>query len=60
MVCHRHSLIEKYNTGLPMLADYLNVQHFHVARESGGGPYVLACALAMPTRIFSALGFGFQ
>lgn len=33
------------------LADALGVQRFPVAAHSSGGPYALACALAMPQRV---------
>ncbi|MEI6452180.1 MAG: alpha/beta hydrolase [Actinomycetes bacterium] len=36
------------------LADRLGLDRFHVAGESGGGPYVLACAIQMPDRVLSA------
>ena len=46
--------IQNWPADVSELADYLNIRQFHVAGESGGGPYVLACALAMPARIISA------
>jgi len=36
------------------LADYLKLERFHIAGVSGGGPYTLACAYYLPTRIISA------
>jgi pimeloyl-ACP methyl ester carboxylesterase len=33
------------------LADALGIQRFAVAGHSGGGPYVLACAYALPDRV---------
>lgn len=36
------------------LAAYLGWEKFHVLGVSGGGPYVLACAHAMPERLLSA------
>ena len=36
------------------LADHLGCQRFAVAGHSGGGPYVAACACALPERITSA------
>jgi len=36
------------------LADSLGVQTFHVAGHSGGGPYALACAYALPERVHGA------
>lgn len=40
------------------LADHLGLDRFHIAGESGGGPYVLACAVQMPTRVLSATLIG--
>lgn len=40
------------------LADHLGIDRFHVAGESGGGPYVVACAIGLPTRILSATLIG--
>lgn len=40
------------------LADHLGLNTFHIAGESGGGPYVLACAVQMPTRVLSATLIG--
>ncbi|MBU1691375.1 MAG: alpha/beta hydrolase [Gammaproteobacteria bacterium] len=40
------------------LADHLGLDKFHIAGESGGGPYVLACAVQMPTRVLSATLIG--
>lgn len=39
------------------LSDYLGIDRFHVAGGSGGGPYVLACAIHSPARILSATLF---
>jgi pimeloyl-ACP methyl ester carboxylesterase len=36
------------------LADQLGWENFHVLGVSGGGPYVLACAHALPERLLSA------
>lgn len=36
------------------LASHLGWERFHVLGVSGGGPYVLACACAMPERLLSA------
>jgi pimeloyl-ACP methyl ester carboxylesterase len=39
---------------LSQLADHLGAERFHVMGWSGGGPYVLATAKAMPERLLSA------
>jgi len=36
---------------LVQLADHLGIEKFAVAGHSGGGPYTLACALALPGRV---------
>jgi pimeloyl-ACP methyl ester carboxylesterase len=46
--------IRDWAADIAELADRLGLGRFHVAGESGGGPYVLACAYAMPTRVISA------
>lgn len=39
---------------IAQLADHLGLDKFAVAGHSGGGPYVLACAYALPERITAA------
>jgi pimeloyl-ACP methyl ester carboxylesterase len=39
---------------IAQLADSLGIDKFAVAGHSGGGPYVLACAVALPKRIKAA------
>lgn len=39
---------------LAALADFLGLDRFAVCGHSGGGPYVLACAWAMPERVTAA------
>ena len=39
------------------LADQLGIDQFHIAGGSGGGPYALACAIALPQRVISATLF---
>jgi pimeloyl-ACP methyl ester carboxylesterase len=36
------------------LADQLGIRKFHIAGHSGGGPYVAACAYALPKRVNGA------
>jgi len=42
-----------FSSDIEALADYLEIQQFHVAGVSGGGPYTLACASNLSCRIFS-------
>jgi pimeloyl-ACP methyl ester carboxylesterase len=46
--------IKDWASDVEELADYLELDRFHVAGGSGGGPYVLACAIHSPARILSA------
>jgi pimeloyl-ACP methyl ester carboxylesterase len=39
---------------IAQLADHLGVDKFFVAGHSGGGPYALACAYALPARVRAA------
>jgi pimeloyl-ACP methyl ester carboxylesterase len=36
------------------LADTLGIDTFHIAGHSGGGPYTLACAYSLPSRVHGA------
>lgn len=47
-----------WSNDIKELADFLEIDKFHVAGESGGGAYTLGCALQMPTRILSATLIG--
>ncbi len=40
------------------LTNYLGINRFHIAGESGGGPYVLACAIKMSARVLTATLIG--
>lgn len=44
-----------YPKDVVQLADHLAIDGFGVMGASGGGPYVLACAHAMPDRVFGGL-----
>jgi len=46
--------ISCYSMDIDELADYLEIQMFHVAGISGGGPYTLACASNLSSRVLSA------
>ena len=49
--------IEDWAADVESLADRLGIDRFHVAGGSGGGPYALACALHLPSRVRSATLF---
>lgn len=53
-----HRKIKDWATDIEALADHLGLNRFHVAGASGGGPYVLACAIHLPTRVLSATLIG--
>jgi pimeloyl-ACP methyl ester carboxylesterase len=46
--------IKDWASDVEELVDYLELKHFHVVGGSGGGPYVLACAIHSSARILSA------
>jgi pimeloyl-ACP methyl ester carboxylesterase len=50
--------IRDWSADVAELADQLGLDRFHVAGESGGGAYVLACAIEMPDRVLSATLIG--
>jgi pimeloyl-ACP methyl ester carboxylesterase len=50
--------IHEWAADVKELADHLGLGRFHVAGESGGGPYALACAIQMPDRVSSATLIG--
>ena len=39
---------------ISQVADHLGIQKFYAAGHSGGGPYVAACAYALPERVTAA------
>ena len=49
--------ISDWATDIEELADFLDLDRFHVAGGSGGGPYALACAIHLPARVLSATLF---
>jgi pimeloyl-ACP methyl ester carboxylesterase len=46
--------IKDWADDIEELADDLDLDQFHVAGGSGGGPYALACAIQLPARVLSA------
>lgn len=50
----KHRTIKSFAKDIEQLANYLGIEKFHVAGISGGGPYTLACAQALPDRVLSA------
>lgn len=48
---HVYENVLDFATDLEMMADALGVDQFHVVGLSGGGPYTLASAVAMPDRV---------
>lgn len=46
--------IRRYPDDIAELANHLEIEKFHVAGISGGGPYALSCAHELPERILSA------
>ncbi len=48
---HVYENVLDFATDLEMVADALGVEEFHVIGLSGGGPYTLASAVAMPHRV---------
>jgi len=45
---------DDWATDVETLADHLNLDQFHIAGASGGGPYTLSCAIHHPDRVLSA------
>jgi len=44
---------------IEQLATHLKIKRFHVAGLSGGGPYALACANALPDMMLSVTLIGY-
>ncbi len=55
---HRYSSLAAWPGDLERVADLLGIGKFHVGGLSGGGPYALAAAAALPERVQSVLGWG--
>lgn len=55
---HRYRSVRDFADDVRALADALGFEKFAVAGLSGGGPYTLACAHAMPDRIVAAAVIG--
>ena len=51
---HRYDSVLAWAHDIESLADALQIGRFAVAGLSGGGPYALACAHAMPERVVAA------
>ena len=49
---HDRELLE-WPQDVACIADYLDIDKFHVLGWSGGGPHALACAYVMPQRVIS-------
>jgi len=50
--------IKAYSRDIEQLATHLNIKRFHIAGLSGGGPYTLACASALPEMVLSVTLIG--
>jgi pimeloyl-ACP methyl ester carboxylesterase len=55
---HLHASILEYSGDIEQLADALGADRFGIVGLSGGGPYVLGCAYAMPTRVVAGVVLG--
>jgi pimeloyl-ACP methyl ester carboxylesterase len=55
---HRYDAIVEWAADLERVCDALGVDRFGVAGLSGGGPYALACAHEMPSRVVAAALLG--
>ena len=49
-----HRTILDWHDDVAQLADRLGIKKFFIAGHSGGGPYVAACAYALPERVIAA------
>ena len=55
---HQYDTVSDFAHDLRTIADTLGVGRFAVVGLSGGGPYSLACAAAMPDRVITAAVLG--
>ena len=55
---HLHGSILDYTSDIEQLVDALGAERFGIVGLSGGGPYVLGCAYAMPTRVVAGIVLG--
>jgi pimeloyl-ACP methyl ester carboxylesterase len=51
---HQYATVAAFADDMRMIADILGIDKFEVIGLSGGGPYTLACAAAMPDRVVAA------
>ena len=52
---HAYAAVADFAADVERLCDALGIRQFAVAGLSGGGPYALACAHAMPLRVVAAV-----
>ena len=55
---HQYDAVLDFGHDLRVIADVLGIERFAVIGLSGGGPYTLACAAAMPERVVTAAVLG--
>lgn len=55
---HRYPRVRDFAADIRAMADALGFDQFAVAGLSGGGPYTLACAHELPTRVVAAAVIG--
>ena len=55
---HQYDAVLDFAHDLRVIADVLGIERFAVVGLSGGGPYTLACAAAMPERVVTAAVLG--
>ncbi|TNF33210.1 MAG: alpha/beta hydrolase [Gammaproteobacteria bacterium] len=55
---HLYATVHDFASDVAALAGTLSLQHFGVIGLSGGGPYALSCAAAMPDKVVAVAVFG--